>query len=194
MLKRATELAEGRTNPFQGRLLRTHTNHPLAMRPTQLLPAFLALAVLTACNEERRQTAAREVSEEVAPLVEAVGPESAETPLPPPPPALISIDETLAAIPTSGGLISLGATAATPVIDKWIGTLAGNRHVDDSDLLVEDLKRLRVELAKPSPDADQLEDILERLARETRQAGKDAEDERVGKLAEWLEAAAEAVD
>ena len=164
------------------------------MRLPHLLPAVLALASLTACTEERRATAAREVGEEVAPVVEEIGPESAETPTPPPPPAQITVAETLAAITQRGGLPALGAAAALPVIDRWIGTLAGNLDVDDTDLLVEDLRRLRAELEQPTPSPERLEEILERLARETRQAGSDADDEGVGELARWLEEAAEAMD
>ena len=170
------------------------TLKPLPL-PAALVPLALATLVpLAACNEERTQTAAREIGEEVNAVVEEIGPEDMETPLPPAPAALISPDETLAAIEGAGGLPQLGAAAAGPVIDKWIGTLAGNLHVDDTDLLVEDLRRLRAELGKPSIDGDVVEDVLERLARETRQAGEDADDDRVLALAKWLERGAEALD
>ena len=159
-----------------------------------LLPAALALLTLAACNEERTQSAAREVGEEVDAIVEEIGPESMETPLPPAPPALTSPDETLAAAEGAGGLTRLGAATAVTAIDKWIGTLAGNLHVDDTDLIVEDLRRLRDEFGKPSVDADAVEDILERLARETRQAGEDADDSSVLALARALEEAAEELD
>lgn len=160
-----------------------------------LLPAAaLVLLSLPACDDERRRTAAREVSEEVAPVVEAIGPESAETPPPPPPPALTSASETVAAIEGAGGLTALGASAAVPVIDEWIGTLAGNLHVDDTDLLVEDLTRLKAALSRATVDAGEVGDILERLARETRQAGKDADDEAVVQLADYLEEAGETLD
>ena len=164
-------------------------------RPSLVAAALAAAtAFSTACNEERRQTAAREVSEEAAPIVEAIGPESDRTVVPPPPPALISIRETLSAISAGGGLTELGAAAAVPVIDKWIGTLDGNLLVDDTDLIVEDLRLLRAALSGASAPGDEVEDILERLARETRQAGEDADDEAVVELAEWLEKGAEALD
>ena len=164
------------------------------MRLSHVLPVAVLLTTLLACNDERRQTAAREVGEEVDAVVEAIGPESAVPPTPPPPTQLITVEETLAAVTGAGDLTAIGATAALPVIDKWIGTLAGNLDVDDTDLLVEDLSRLRAELAGGSPDPERLEDILERLARETRQAGEDADDEGVVELAGWLERAAEAMD
>ena len=166
----------------------------MLIRSPSFAVLVLSVVTLAACNDERTTTAAREVGEEVAQVVDKIGPESATTPLPPPPPALISVDETAAAVEGAGGLLKLSPAAATPVIDKWIGTLSGNLHVDDSDLLVEDLRRLRAALAEPSIDGDEVEDILERLARETKQAGQDADNASVLALAELLEEAGEALD
>lgn len=163
------------------------------MRPV-LSALALALLTLAACDEDRRRTAAREVSEEVEPFVEELGPESAETPTPPAPPATITAAETTAAIEAAGAVTALPVSAATGVIDRWIETLAGNLYVDDSDLLVEDLRQLRAQLAKPSIDGGEVGDILERLARETEQAGESADDASVLRLAEWLEEAGEALD
>ena len=159
------------------------------------LPALLFVGVFAACNlGSPSPESAEEVGEEVGEFVEKITPARARAGEVDVPPALTTPEETLAAAAEAGGLLALPAAAATAAIDRWIGTLSANPAVDDSDDLVADLTRLR-ELLRASPvDGEAVAEVLEDLARETRQAARDADSEPVAALAEALDAAAEQLD
>lgn len=156
--------------------------------------ALATVVVFGACGENGGDTLKREISEEAGDIVNAVAPEDAKRPAPTAPPAATSVEETMTAVEGAGGLTRLPAAAATAAIDQWIQTLNGNLLVDDSDLLVENLLALREELSRSSVDGERVATLLDRLARETRQAGDDADDDSVKALAKVLEEAAEGLE
>ena len=162
---------------------------------TTLLGLALAAQVFAvACSGDKSDSVKREVSEEAGDIVNAIAPEDAKRPAPSAPPALITPEETTAAAEGAGGLIRVPISAAQTVIDKWIGTLRGNDFVDDSDILVENLVRLKAELAQPTIDKTAVSGILDILARETAQAADDAENAAVEALADALELASDGLD
>ena len=164
---------------------------------TRITPALLvaALAFSTAsCSEEKGDTVKREVSEEAADIVNAVGPESAAPPEPTAPPALTTPEATTSAISQAGGLTALPLAAANESIDLWIGSLRGNGVVDDSDILVENLTKLKGLLAASPINGEEVGNVLEILARETKQAADDADNAAVKALAEALEEGAGSLD
>lgn len=162
---------------------------------TRLLALFfVSLFLLAACSEEKGDQIKREVSEEAGDIVNAVAPADAKRPAPTAPPALTSPQETITAVEVAGGLLQLPISAAQETIDKWIGTLRGNLIVDDSDILVENLVKLKAELAKSPIDKRRVSEVLEILARETLQAGDDADNSAVTALGNVLVEAADALD
>ena len=159
------------------------------------LPALLFAGVFAACNlGSPSPESAEEVGEEVGEFVEGITPASAKAGEATAPPALTTPGQTLAAAEEAGGLLALAPAAATAAIDQWVGTLRGNPDVDDADDLVDDLARLRELLGASPVDGEAVAEVLEDLARETRQAARDADNEPVAALAEALEAAAEQLD
>ena len=155
--------------------------------------AFLLFST-TACDDDKVNRRAREVGEEGSEFVEEVGPESEESGTPAVPTATITIGETMNAVETSNGLLALSPAAATGVIDRWIQTLRGNPLVDDNDILVDNLLKLKSLLSRPTIDGEAVGEILENLAEETEEAAEDNDDELVEKLADILHDAADALD
>ncbi len=154
----------------------------------------LAVYLCAACSEQKGDQIKREVSEEAGDIVNAIAPDDAKRPTPTAPPALITVDETTAAVTGAGGLLRIPISAAQTVLDKWIGTLRGNLTVDDSDILVENLVRLKAELAMPTINKERVGEILEVLARETHQAADDADNAAVAALGDALERASDGLD
>ena len=159
-----------------------------------LLGVALAATVTSVACDNGEHTTQREVAEEAAQVVEAIGPESAESAPGSAPAAMTTPEATLAAMSGAGGLLQMGSTAAMASIDQWIGTLRGNDLIDDSDLLVENLEALKAELGRAPVNGERVGEILENLARETKQAAEDADNAAVERLGDVLEEAAEALD
>ena len=159
-----------------------------------LLASLLTITLLTSCGNENDHSTQREVSEEATELVNAVAPNDVGVPEPSAPAPMIIPEDALSEIQGAGGLLKLGVPAAQTMIDKWIGTLRGNDLIDDSDLLVENLMKLKVELARQPINKDEVGEILENLGRETLQAADDADNLAVKKLGEAISATAEALD
>lgn len=160
--------------------------------------SFLFISALAlgsyACSEQKANTVQREVSEEAGEIINAIAPDDAKRPAPTAPPALTTPEATVSAIEGAGGLTKLPLAAANETIDLWIGTLSGNDFVDDTDILVERLTQLKAELARQPINKDTVSDILEVLARETKQAADDADNAAVKAIAKALEAGADALD
>ena len=161
---------------------------------TGLLTFLLLGSLIGACGGDGSTPVAREVGEEVAEVIREIGPEDDLDDPTNVPPALISIEQTLQAAPDANALLGLAPAAATGVIDLWIGTLDGNTAIDDTDRLVEELRRLKSLLAAAPIDGDAVSDVLHRLANETDDAADDADSEIGEQLAELLEDAADALD
>ena len=156
--------------------------------------AVLALLALGACGNDSPTDIASEYGEEAADLRRALEPDAVEAGEVTPPAPAITVEETLAGATAAGGLLKLSPAAATAVIDRWVVTLTGNPTVDDADDLRRDLGILRELLAAPTVDGDAVAEVLEDLAEETGEAADDADSALVEKLAEALEAAADALD
>lgn len=153
---------------------------------------LLAATSFVACGDSSKVE--REVGEEAADLVEAITPESQRAGDPAEVPAMISVEETIGAVTSAGGLLKLSPANATGVIDKWIESLRGNAAVDDSDLLVENLTKLKDLLMSPNIDGKKVSEVLENLARETKQAAEDSDNMMVKSLSDVLYKAAEQLD
>ena len=162
---------------------------------TQPLFIFLSLCtLLIACDQSQVRDTASEVSEEGTEFIQAIGPDEAVPPLPPAPEVQITPQETLSEAQAAGGLLRLSPTVATAIIDRWLATLGGNLHIDDTDLMVVNLRRLRDLLQAETIDRNAVHEVLEALAQETRQAADDADNAAVEALGDALHEAAEALE